>query len=59
MMTIIKIVFYNELLVAFLLSSLLDSWRTLVLSISNCALESVLSLDVIKKTCSMKKLEEN
>ncbi|VFQ66421.1 unnamed protein product [Cuscuta campestris] len=49
-LTVMKIVFDDELQALFLLSSLPDSWETLVVSISNSAPDGVLSLDVIKES---------
>ena len=49
-LTTMKIVLDDELQALFLLSSLLDSWETLVVTISNSAPEGVISLDVIKES---------
>uniref|UniRef100_A0A3Q7IYR6 Retrovirus-related Pol polyprotein from transposon TNT 1-94-like beta-barrel domain-containing protein n=1 Tax=Solanum lycopersicum TaxID=4081 RepID=A0A3Q7IYR6_SOLLC len=49
-LTVMKIVLDDELQALFLLSSLPDSWETLVVSISNSALDGTLSLDVIKES---------
>ena len=51
-----KIVLDDELQALFLLSSLPDSWETLVVTISNSAPNSVLSLDVIKESMFNKEL---
>ena len=40
------------------MSSLLDSWETLVASLSNFASNGVLQLAMVKIVCLMKKLEE-
>lgn len=47
-LTTMKVVLDDELQALFLLSSLPDSWETLVVTISNSAPDGVLSLDVIK-----------
>ena len=47
-LTTMKVVLDDELQALFLLSSLPDSWETLVVTISNFAPDGVLSLDVIK-----------
>lgn len=49
-LTTMKIIFGDELQALFLLSSLPDSWETLVVTISNSAPDGVLSLDVIKES---------
>lgn len=49
-LTVMKIVLDDELQALFLLSSLPDSWETLVVSISNSAPDGTLSLDVIKES---------
>ena len=43
-----KLVIDNELQALFLLSSLLDSWETLVVSLSNSTLNGVLQLAMVK-----------
>ena len=55
-LTTMKIVLDDELQALFLLSSLPDSWETLVVTISNSAPNSVLSLDVIKESMFNKEL---
>ena len=47
-LTTVKVVLDDELQALFLLSSLPDSWETLVVTIGNSAPDDVLSLDVIK-----------
>lgn len=47
-LTTMKIILDDELQALFLLSSLPDSWETLVVTISNSAPDGVLSLDMIK-----------
>ena len=49
-LTTMKVVLDDELQALFLLSSLPDSWETLVVTISNSAPDGVLSLDVIKES---------
>lgn len=49
-LTTMKIVLDPELQALFLLSSLPDSWETLVVTISNSAPDGVLSVDVIKES---------
>ncbi|CAH9088439.1 unnamed protein product [Cuscuta epithymum] len=49
-LTTMKICLDDELQALFLLSSLPDSWETLVVTISNSAPDGVLSLDVIKES---------
>lgn len=49
-LTTMKIILDDELQALFLLSSLPDSWETLVVTISNSAPDGVLSLDVIKES---------
>lgn len=49
-LTTMKICVGDELQALFLLSSLLDSWETLVVTISNSAPDGVLFLDVIKES---------
>ncbi|VFQ74376.1 unnamed protein product [Cuscuta campestris] len=49
-LTVMKIVFDDELQALFILISLPHSWETLVVSISNSALDGVLSLDVTKES---------
>ncbi|CAN1340873.1 Retrovirus-related Pol polyprotein from transposon TNT 1-94 [Linum perenne] len=48
-LTTMKIVLDDELQTLFLLSSLPDSWETLVVTISTSALDGVLSLDATKE----------
>ena len=49
-LAIVKMTLDDELQALLLLSSLPDSWETLVVSLNNCAPNSVLSLSTIKES---------
>ena len=57
-LTTMKIILDDELQALFLLSSLPDSWETLVVLVNNSAPNEKLTLDMLHIDCKIKNLEE-